>query len=165
MAKQTKNFLKVFYYTHKFLMKMKFIHDYKNIFNLTKYHFYLIGDKAYYPFNQKRRRMLILIKNLFLVNFFSWLHDHKIKLSVFSPESLTVILWKIFIFILIVIQLFLIPFKISYNIQYSEGMNDLDTFIIWILFFDIFISINTGYYEEGQIMIDRKKILFNYIKH
>lgn len=34
-----------------------------------------------------------------------------------------------------------------------------------IFLFDIFICFNTTYYEEGGVILDRKKIIKNYIKY
>ncbi|EGR31744.1 hypothetical protein IMG5_102980, partial [Ichthyophthirius multifiliis] len=83
------------------------------------------------------------------------------KLHVFQPENKLIINWKIFYIIMLIIQLIVVPFQISF------GTIDQQVFYILpiiVFFIDIFIQINTGYYEDGAKQLDRNHILGNY-KH
>jgi hypothetical protein len=85
------------------------------------------------------------------------------KILVFSPESGWLYLWDFIIMVVININLFYIPletvnqnsFKETYDWQWN-GFN-VSSIIIFII--GILINFNTGYYEDGQRIMDRSSII------
>ena len=93
-----------------------------------------------------------------MVNYFQILLNN---INVFNPGNQFIIYWDIINFITILIAFIVTPIHASFvdiDIQpilfYSK--------ILWIL--DFIISQNRGFYKEGLIVEDRKKILKKYFK-
>lgn len=74
--------------------------------------------------------------------------------------------WQSF---LVMYRIFMTTIKLSFFLfKQRESLSLVDTnFLIVIncsFLFDIILSFNTGYYEKGIIIFDRKKIALNYFK-
>jgi hyperpolarization activated cyclic nucleotide-gated potassium channel 2 len=54
-----------------------------------------------------------------------------------------------------------IPFRISFNVTFSP---EFDTFITIAFFFDMIITTNTAFYQDGELIYKRKLIVLEYIK-
>lgn len=48
----------------------------------------------------------------------------------------------------------------SFSIKITDG----DFFLGIVYVIEMFVNINSGYFEEGQIVYDRKKIFWRYLK-
>ncbi|KAM3144614.1 hypothetical protein pb186bvf_003221 [Paramecium bursaria] len=91
--------------------------------------------------------------------------DQGKKQTIIDPDSLFYIIWQIANTILIIYFFFVIPFQMLF-IDY------LPKFLLWtqvaaiiIFLIDIFVCLNTSYYEQGYIERDIKKIQLNYIQN
>lgn len=62
---------------------------------------------------------------------------------------------------LIFYDLMSIPFRISFNVTFSETF---DTLITIIFFTDMLLSFNTAVYRGGDLIWIRKEISFEYLK-
>lgn len=59
------------------------------------------------------------------------------------------------------------PLLIGFDIDFNKNVFIYSTYrylSLAIFSIDIIISLNMGYYEQGVIVIDRKKVLINFIK-
>jgi hyperpolarization activated cyclic nucleotide-gated potassium channel 2 len=63
--------------------------------------------------------------------------------------------------VFIIYEIMSIPFRISFDVTFSE---EFDTFVNAIFFMDIFISFNTGCYINGELTYSRKDIALGYLK-
>jgi hypothetical protein len=86
----------------------------------------------------------------------------------------TLNLWRLFIDFFISITLiyrfFIITIKLSFfitsvNLSFDLISNPILYTLLIIYFIELFISINTGYYHEGNVILERKLILKNHIKN
>ena len=128
--------------------------------NLSLHQYRLIGDLSAFPKKIKKKYDFVLQK--FFTNLWE---DHFSQLGVFKPENSMVVAWKFFMLVQIIFQLFVIPVRISFQLKFSENLE----FALYqapgiALIFDILLNFNTAYYEEGILVLDRKKISNNYLK-
>ncbi|CAK71541.1 unnamed protein product (macronuclear) [Paramecium tetraurelia] len=92
------------------------------------------------------------------------------KIPVFHPTSKGLIAWQFIMVIIILLYFFYIPLKIAFtdelnglNPNYNEMVNIFLIFSIIVLGFDLLVSFNTGFTQNGQVNMDRKQIVNNYI--
>jgi hypothetical protein len=81
--------------------------------------------------------------------------------------------WRLAIDFLIVITLiyrfFIITIKLSFfitqvNLSFDLISNPFLYFLLIVFFIEFLINVNTGYYHEGNVILDRKLIIKNHIK-
>ncbi len=65
---------------------------------------------------------------------------------------------------MIIFYLIVIPINITFAIQYFNNIYILDLFAKIILFVNVAITLNMGFYEKGEIIYNKNKILHNYLK-
>lgn len=86
------------------------------------------------------------------------------SLDVFLPNNKFLLAWKIIQIMLIIILLLTVPLVYGFELEiktYIEGL-----FILSVCLFscDIFVSLNTGYYFYGDIVMNRTQITKHYFK-
>ena len=101
------------------------------------------------------------LKELLVMHFY-WI-------KVFTPDSLFINIWKVLILFTNIIWIILTPLKFCFDLDLNG--NDSESAHIFLFelpvvlyFLDILINFNTGYYEEGVIMLERNKIFQEYIR-
>lgn len=85
----------------------------------------------------------------------------------FKPDNTYVLCYKILLGLVLLIQLFAISIKISFNLTYDKGFQNifLQVFPTFMCILDVILNFNMAYYEEqGQIMQERKKIIRRYLR-
>ena len=83
---------------------------------------------------------------------------------VLKPESILRFSWEIFIAILLLFFGFLVPYQSAFDTT-DETLSLSLSLISLILFsIDIIFNLNTGFYNEGKLVVDRLQILKNYSK-
>lgn len=82
---------------------------------------------------------------------------------IFNPDNFFRLTFDITGFILIIYQTITVPFSICFNFN-TEAFTVLDYFSDIFFIIDIFINFNTGYYNEGVLVMNRGQICMNYIK-
>jgi len=84
-------------------------------------------------------------------------------------ESLILNIWKLIVLSMIVLQIFLVPLKVSFdiNVDNDDLIFVLFSFYLPLTIFglDILINFNSTYYEEGKLIQDRSKIISNYLRY
>ena len=115
-------------------------------------HYDIINDKSYIKDKYQTKCALIL-------DAFKTIQK---KIKVFSPDHIISLCWDILIFIIIIILVVFIPINICFqqDLIHSPIFN-LACIFIFIL--EIIVSFNVGYYEQGHIVSNRKKISLNYL--
>lgn len=63
--------------------------------------------------------------------------------------------------VLIIYEIMSIPFRISFDVSFSDSFDNL---INAIFFADILISFNTGIYFNGELVYNRRVIALSYFK-
>ncbi|CAD8071649.1 unnamed protein product [Paramecium sonneborni] len=91
-------------------------------------------------------------------------------IPVFHPISIGLIAWQFFIVVIIFLYFFYIPLKIAFNNELNslnpDNSTAVNTFLILsilVFIFDLLVSFNTGYKENGQVIRDRKKVIIHYL--
>lgn len=107
--------------------------------------------------------------------FLNWLWQKLVifKGIVFHPTRLFRAVWDVFHMILIICYLYIIPINLSFGIDMLNYFDDkAPNFVSFfryfsIIFFilDIFINLNTAFYNKGELIYDRRKIILNYFKN
>ncbi|CAD8055484.1 unnamed protein product [Paramecium primaurelia] len=91
-------------------------------------------------------------------------------IPVFHPTSKSLIAWQFIMVIIIFLYFFYIPLKIAFTDELN-GLNPdynkmVDTFLIFsiiVLGFDLLVSFNTGFTQNGQVILDRQQIVNHYL--
>ena len=87
-----------------------------------------------------------------------------LNLPVILPSSNFKLLWDFLMILSIWFMLFVIPIRISLNIPYSEFIPESSVNLASILIFtDIIISLNTGFYDKGNPVVNRWNIFKKYL--
>ena len=81
-----------------------------------------------------------------------------------NPESRFKIIWDFLCLIAIIQQSILIPFKLAFEVQSNSFYNGVEVFVDTIFVVDILISLNTGFYKKGYLVMKRKDIIKNYLR-
>lgn len=132
--------------------------------NIKKSCWYKIGDNFV-------RKLSALKKNH--QNFAKLLKFlYKTIRMVFYPSNYFKIIWDLLHLALIFIYLIIIPLKIGFDINildyYSSANPDLfssfKTFSICFFLLDILVTMNTAYYEKGELITKRETMIINYLK-
>lgn len=101
-------------------------------------------------------------------SFKDWLSKTlKLQLGVLLPDSSIKIIWDCFILFLLLINVFYIPMKISFEEISRVNQNFLlffDDLPSWAFLCDIIITFNTAYYSKGVINEKRSKIFKHYVR-
>lgn len=91
------------------------------------------------------------------------------NIPLFHNDSLILNVWKLIVLTMIVLQIFLVPLKVSFDIHvnYNDFIFVLLSFYVplTIFGFDILVNFNSTYYEEGELIQDRSKIILNYLRY
>lgn len=81
-----------------------------------------------------------------------------------SPESPPRFIWEIFVSLILLFLGFTTPYLEAFDQNNSELHLIEDSISVVVFSFDIFLNFNTAYYNEGEVIRDRKKIIENYFK-
>ena len=82
---------------------------------------------------------------------------------VMRPEQASRFGWEMFIMSFLLILGFLIPFSSAFEPDNNSLSNSLDYTSLIVFSIDMIINFNTGFYEKDKLVLDRYKILKNYI--
>lgn len=88
------------------------------------------------------------------------------NMSVIEPNSRFKILWNILMFILVMVNFFTIPVKLTFNTfdPNSDTFQGLTYISGLLFFFDTVLNFNSAYFSKGLVITDRSKIIRNYMK-
>ncbi len=94
------------------------------------------------------------------------LQDFMKIVPVFDPLSKRRILLQTLILIVYLFMTFSVPLKLALMTSWeSIGMDILMKLSLVLLSFNSLLSINTGFFQEGQLIVQKKKIFSNYSKN
>lgn len=80
------------------------------------------------------------------------------------PESTIKTIWDCIGFAFIVYQSISIPFNLCFGAHPEGALLAFDTTIDVFFMLDVITNFNTGYYKKGVLVMNRKDIIFNYLK-
>ncbi len=82
-----------------------------------------------------------------------------------NPSSYFKLFWDIFLINFVLLLVFYIPIKATFDMTFTELVGNNFTIVIpFILLLDIFINLNTGFFNKGRLITNRKIIFFNYLR-
>jgi hypothetical protein len=92
--------------------------------------------------------------------------DFNIEKSLFviSPDSQWKVIWDLFGMLFIIYQGVVVPFRICFDSKASGGFAIFELLQDFFFLFDIILTANSGYYEKGDLILIRSRILINYLK-
>ncbi|KAL4461448.1 hypothetical protein ABPG74_016072 [Tetrahymena malaccensis] len=169
-----KKSLIIIYLARKFVVDLK---KYSNIWrlkNLTANQFRAINDissdENEFLINSEKghdsffsKLMLKIKNNKTLTKFIMQ------NFVVIRPDSPFKLLWDCFILILLFINIFYIPIKICFTGVHQLKLNEMFQILLYDLpgysfILDSVIRANTAFYQKGQLITQKSKILMNYYK-
>jgi len=80
-----------------------------------------------------------------------------------APNEVMRVIWDMYVMILIFYDLVMIPLTLSFDVNLPNFLKYWDVARIASFFLDILINFNTGFYDKGLLVMDRKKIFGHYI--
>lgn len=83
---------------------------------------------------------------------------------VILPDSLWKVAWDLVGMIFIIYQGIIVPFRICFDSQASGGFAVFELLQDFFFLIDIVLTANSGYYEKGDLILIRSKIILNYLK-
>ena len=83
---------------------------------------------------------------------------------IFHPESPIRLSWDILLLLMIIYQALTVPYFICFNDTYPDSMNIIDIFLTFVFIIDILVSLNTGFYHKGTLIMKRRLIIIEYLK-
>lgn len=81
----------------------------------------------------------------------------------FAPDSKFRVVWDSYCLLMIFHELLLVPLRLAFEIDDNVVFDTLDYIINICFMADIILNFNTGYYYKGLLIMDRKKIIKNYV--
>lgn len=92
--------------------------------------------------------------------------DYTNSYLIFKPTLLFFIIWDYISILLILYQCFMIPFRIFFIISSTNDtvLNIFEFTQDFFFLIDIIINFNLGYISKGVLVLNRKRIFFNYVK-
>ena len=137
---------------------------------LKPYDLKIINDHAYYEpeienkkfDTEKLFKQIILYYEICLEILRKFLHLKKLQIDVIHPYSKFKLCWDMIHSFLIIFLLFYIPLSLSFGLSIIGDNQKMGYSVI--LFIDMFLEMNTLYFNYGLEVKDRSKIIKNYLK-
>lgn len=85
--------------------------------------------------------------------------------KIIEPDGKFKIFEDLFSVVLIFYEMLVVPLILSFTEMHVPlGITSVSYFITVYFLIDICINFNTAYYYKGNLILDRKLIIFNYLK-
>ena len=79
------------------------------------------------------------------------------------PDSVGRAVWDIALFVCIVYQSIMLPMRISFEMATADWLFYLEVCIDIMFMMDIVLNFNTGFYNKGQLIMSRSRIIREYV--
>ena len=149
----------------QFIENLKSLACYRDKSKLNEYHFGLISDKSRpdvrvqysQSANQPRPQPSV----------FGFFRRSLRQIKVISPDWIQIIVWKQLLFLFCFIELYKLPIIASFGLSFQDGVELWFLYITPLILFslEVLINFNTGYYQEGNIVKDRRSIFRHYLSN
>ena len=168
-----------FYLVTKFIRVLRNSTIYKSPKYLKKENFSLMNDSSFYlegwmrNFNIYAKDHLTQLNVFFLL--FKWISNNLKMIKfvrkllkpvnvVFDPINPLRIVWDCLQMGLLIFFFTLIPVQISFEVDLVEELGSFRKVSFYLLLADFFVNLNTAYYEKGELMTSRQRIVRNYLR-
>lgn len=84
--------------------------------------------------------------------------------EVLYPDNRFRLFWDLFLMLLILYELLMVPLRLSFDFTEPRAMQIWEIILNVMFICDIFINFNTGYYSKGLLVMERRRIVINYLK-
>ncbi|CAD8181113.1 unnamed protein product [Paramecium pentaurelia] len=84
--------------------------------------------------------------------------------NIIRPEEPKKIIWDLIGMAFIFIQMILIPLILTFGLNLDEGFSIFSNIMDYYFLVDIVLQFQTGYYNKGNYIYQRRKIALNYLK-
>ena len=82
---------------------------------------------------------------------------------VINPNNNYKMTWDLLGFLIIFYQSIVIPYRISFDVPPEDGWYYLEWIMDGVFWADIILSFNTGIYKKGMLVMQRHRIIWNYV--
>ena len=86
------------------------------------------------------------------------------KKFIMRPENIVSVCWEIFMTAVLLMIAILVPYSTAFESTNDTLSSNVDIFSVTVFSIDIIFNFSTGYYQQGILIMDRKKIARNYLK-
>lgn len=87
------------------------------------------------------------------------------SIPILLPSCVFKLIWDMINMVVLILCMFYLPIAVSFHITLTELLSKTFSFIIPLFFFiDILINMNTGYFDKGQVIKSRIKIISYFFK-
>ena len=107
-------------------------------------------------------------KYLLLEKFSPFWNFYEKKINTFDPNSSHKLLWDLIILFFLILNVFYIPFNFAFELSMNSNSTSyffLEILAFWVFVFDIVITLNTGFYFKGTLILNKERIIKNYAKN
>lgn len=167
--KSQNKFVNALKYVRVFIQKLKFRLIYNHYTNLKKEHLRIIGDMAVFKgFKEKNGSLYksVFFKRIKRIN--AKLANLKLMFPVCSRNNGILLIWDIIMLFISVFYLIWTPISLSFEQQitnnFEKNFNEIEQIIKVFFIFDVLLKFNVSYYDHGNEIKFRKKIIVKYLK-
>ena len=82
---------------------------------------------------------------------------------IIHPDNISKLIFDIIGFILIIIQYITVPFSVAFDFE-DKILTYYNYFSDIFFLFDLFLNFNCGFYNQGNLVMNRKQIVKCYLK-
>ncbi|CAD8140670.1 unnamed protein product [Paramecium pentaurelia] len=132
--------------------------------------FKVIGDQAA-DYNYYLSKRLIRARSkkqfcMFTKKIINFLRRLGISVQPITPDHTLKLLWDLFVFTILIINIIYIPLKISFEIQGSNSGIDffLETLPQYVFICEILLNFNVAYYSRGVLVLNQIQIVKHYLR-
>lgn len=131
---------------------------------LEKKHFKLIKDNAFGDLYERIGKKNMLSKSI--SNFSYFFFDIKSPFHTFQPNYVPLLIFEFTLLLILLFLSFYIPIRVCFSqalgFKEAESIKIFISIVPYILFLEMFINLNTAYFNQGSTINDRKLIIKRY---
>ncbi|KAL4485121.1 hypothetical protein ABPG73_015672 [Tetrahymena malaccensis] len=108
-----------------------------------------------------KKKISSFLKSIYVRLFSEQIKHYFQSIPLFLPSHTLKLLWDSINMISISYYLIFFPLRIAFGLGYEDSMASY--FALGVLILDIFIYLNTGFYDKGALITDRIQIFIHYL--
>ena len=162
-----------FYNVKKFIQNLRNSTIYRKPKWLKDIHFRIINDWSFFHdgvgISQSANTKNAIFFEWLRMFFYKGMMTLKEKVPVFHPTQALHVIFDCVMLFLTFLYMIIIPINLGFDIDFLENVFPAQTDFIkkltlFLFFLDIVMTFNTAYFNKGQVITNRKKIVLHYLK-
>ena len=90
--------------------------------------------------------------------------QEKVPVGIIHPNSHLRLYWDMIAIFLVLFIAIMLPYRLAFARSWDQSLVSIDFFTDLYFMFDIVLNFQTAYFDDDQLIVDRKLICINYIK-